>query len=108
MSSSKTRDFSIVNMFLGIQDLPDVVTASKSYLLSPVVVDTPDSSSYWDLHQHANTKEKEEISLSSMQESRCFTQPLLHEGIQKAFITLWETLVWQSVTVMAMALYVQE
>lgn len=52
MSSSKTRDFSIVNMFLGIQDLPDVVTASKSYLLSPVVVDTPDSSSYWDLYQH--------------------------------------------------------
>ena len=39
-------------MFLGIQDLPDVVTASKPYLLSPVVVDTPDSSSYWKLHQH--------------------------------------------------------
>lgn len=39
-------------MFLGMQDLPDVVTASKPYLLSPVVVDTPDSSSYWKLHQH--------------------------------------------------------
>ena len=52
MSSSKTRDFSIVNMFSGIQDLPDVVTVSKPYLLSPIVVDTPDSSSYWELHQH--------------------------------------------------------
>ena len=38
--------------FLGIKDLPNVVTATKLYLLSPFVVDTPDPSSYWKLQQH--------------------------------------------------------
>jgi len=53
MSSSKPTLLLFIRMFLGMQDLPDVVmSTSKPYLLSPLVVDTPDSSSYWELHQH--------------------------------------------------------
>ena len=52
MMFSKPTEFIIVNLFLGVLDLPDVVTASKPYLLSPNVVNTPDPSSYWELQQH--------------------------------------------------------
>ena len=50
---SKPTKFIIVNLFLGVLDLPDVVTASKPYLLSPNVVNTPDPASYWNL-QHVH------------------------------------------------------
>ena len=52
MMFSKPTEFIIVNLFLGVLDLPDVVTASKPYLLSPNVVNTPDPSSHWELQQH--------------------------------------------------------